>query len=499
MQLTAIKSNFNSWGASRTPLTIFLGGINLILIQWVLVREMTMVLLGTELVVLIVTISYFVGLSIGYAWSGRIRREWLAPLAVITLFVHLALPIAFRLLAGWLYGKNIFWMAFIVLPIVVPLTVSSFYSILLPLFIDNGQGRLINLYTIELAGAAVGILLLITVGTLGLEALYTAYALILIILLAALGIKLRWIGILAIMSAGWLLALPDLNARSNAYWFSQVFELENPVTVFSAYSPYQKVDIIDDADGTRYLFLNGLIDYGTTGWNRLNVVLGQIPAQLIQPQSMATVGAGSMALEGLTAQYAGHITTVELDPVELNATRKYFQSVNKTDTLQNWSFVIDDAKHFFANTTDTFDLVTMNVPAPLTGQTATLYSAPFYAGIKARLKPGGVLAASLTRTLKSQNLVTRRIGAGLLANFKHMIVVTPQSVGITFVYASDDLPFTRAQVEAALKDSGETEYTITDENGLREIVGNSDPISLDDLSIALSESSRRVIGLLEPW
>src|SRR5215813_15300229 len=45
--------------AGKTALPIvFCGGANLILIQWVLVREMTTLLLGTELVVLLVSLSY---------------------------------------------------------------------------------------------------------------------------------------------------------------------------------------------------------------------------------------------------------------------------------------------------------------------------------------------------------------------------------------------------------------------------------------------------------
>src|SRR5579871_772719 len=86
----------------RLPLSplliVFFGGANLILIQWVLVREMTALLFGTELVVLLVSVAYFLGLSVGYVLSGRIRRAWLAPLAIITLVLHLTLPIWFRLL-----------------------------------------------------------------------------------------------------------------------------------------------------------------------------------------------------------------------------------------------------------------------------------------------------------------------------------------------------------------------------------------------------------------
>ncbi len=486
------------WGTIRVPLTVFLGGVNLILIQWIMVRELTMLLLGTELVILLVSAAYFVGLSVGYLCSGKIRAAWLPTLAAGTLVLHLTLPVTLRLLSGWLYAHNTFWAAFILLPLVMPFAVSGFYSVLLPLFIDQGRGRLPDLYTVELLGAATGILALLAVDNLGLVSLYIPYTLFLLMLLASLGISFRWLSLFAVAAAIWLVALPDLDARSNAYWFSKVFGLEQPKTLFSAYSPYQKVDILEDAVGQRYLFLNGLIDYGTNNWKRLNVVLGEVPARLMHPQSMVTVGSGSMALEGLVADYVGHVTTVELDPVVLAASRQQFAAVNRVDQLRNWSYVIDDAKHFFANTTETYDLVTMNVPAPLTSQTATLYSSAFYAGVKAKLNPGGVLAVSLTRALRLENTVARRIAAGVLANFKQAIAVTPGTVGITLVFAGDDLPFTVTDMENLLRQTGEQTFSIMDEMALRVLVGTAAPITLDNLNVALEESARRVRSLLEP-
>ncbi len=463
-----------------------------------MVRELTMLLLGTELVILLVSVAYFAGLSIGYLWSGRIKLRWLPGLAAGALVLHLTLPVTLRLVSGWSYAAGVFWIAFAALPLVMPFAVSAFYSILLPLFVDNGRGRLADLYVVELLGAVTGLAILMGVGTLGLQSLYIPYTLLLLALLALLGIDLRWLAVLCIAAALWLAALPDLDARSNTYWFSQVFELEEPRTVYSTYSPYQKVDILEDAKGQRYLFLNGLIDYGTDTWKRLNVMLGEVPTRLVQPKSMVTVGSGSMALEGLVADHVGHITTVELDPVVLNASRKHFVAVNRTDQLKNWSYVIDDAKHFFANTNERYGLVTMNVPAPLTAQTATLYSSAFYAGVKARLNPGGVLVVSLTRPLRVENTVARRIAAGVLANFKEAIAITPGSVGITFVFASDALPFTAADVENLLRETGEETFSIMDETALKMLVGSASPITLDSLDIALGESARRVRRLLEP-
>src|SRR5882672_3450384 len=120
-----LKTNSVAIRGLKVPLTVFLGGVNLIIIQWIMVRELTMLLLGTEIVILIVTLAYFAGLSVGYALAGRIRYKWLPALAILTFILHLTLPVTFRLISGWLYGRDMFWLAFVLLPLLMPFTVSA--------------------------------------------------------------------------------------------------------------------------------------------------------------------------------------------------------------------------------------------------------------------------------------------------------------------------------------------------------------------------------------
>src|SRR5256885_151552 len=115
---------------------VFFGGANLILVQWVLVRELTTLLLGTELVILLVTVAYFAGLSVGYVLSGRIRRQWLPRLAVFTLAAHLTFPIWFRLIIAKLDAVGAYPLAFILLPLITPFLIPAFYSAFLPSFVD---------------------------------------------------------------------------------------------------------------------------------------------------------------------------------------------------------------------------------------------------------------------------------------------------------------------------------------------------------------------------
>jgi spermidine synthase len=469
---------------------VFFGGLNLILIQWVLVRELTALLLGTELVILLVSVAYFVGLSIGYRLAGRIGRTWLVPLGIATLALHLTLPIWFRLLVAGLDSAGAYGMAYLVLPILTPFIVSAFYSMFLPLFADNHQGDLPKLYALELFGSGIGVLILVLLGGLGLQTVYLAYSAGLLLILWALGLRPLLAGALLVVTIGWLVALPGAHFWSNARWFEQVQNLPTGTkTLFSSYSPYQKVDVLESPNGARYLFLDGLEHFGDVDGTRLNVVAGQIPASMLSPENALVLGAGSMEMAALIAEHAGQVTTVEIDPMVIDASLQYFTRVNHMDTLTNRSIVIDDAKHFLANTNVKYNLIATDLPAAYNLQTATLYSEPFYLIVSQHLAPNGVLVANLTSPFSPDDPVSRRIAAGLLRTFDDVMVVTAESVGWSFAYAGDNLPFDTAAVEAALRESGEVKYAIYDTPAVRALTGDAQPITLDSMDIVLQISA----------
>jgi len=476
---------------------VFFGGVNLILVQWVLVRELTTLLLGTELVVLLVSVAYFVGLSVGYQLAGRIRRSWLPALGVITLVLHLSLPIWFRLLVAWFDSIRAYGLAFIVLPLLTPFVVSAFYSIFLPLLVDNGEGSLPGLYALELLGSAGGVLALVLLGGLGMQAVFVLYSVGLLISLFALGMRLRWIIPLAFISGLWLTVLPGLNDWSNALWYQQIHNLPaRTTTLFSGYSAYQKVDVLESPNGTRYLFLDGLQHFGSADGSRLNVVMGQVPASLTKPGKTLVFGAGTMEMAALIADNAGHVTIVEIDPMVVSASTRYFLKYNRMDTLTNRAVIFDDAKYYIANTDSRYDLIATDLPAAFAIQTAALYAAPFYQTVAQRLMPRGVLVANLTSTFAATDDVSRRIAASLLTAFRQVIVVTSPSAGWSFAYAGNDLPFSRVQLEQALRAHGETQFIIYETDAVRFIVGDAPPITLDTMDVVLRISAEWIADRL---
>jgi spermidine synthase len=478
-----------NWQRLVPFLIVFFGGVNLVLVQWVMVREITTLLLGTELVILLISVTYFAGVSLGYRLSGRVNRRWLAPLGVLTFVLHLTLPVTFRLLVTWLGANGAYWVAFLLLPVLTPFVVSAFYSIFLPLFVDNGEGGLGSLYLMEILGTIFGVGVLVTLSELGFQTVFIIYSVGLVAILVSLGLS-RWLAaLLAAAGSIWLALFPGVNAWSNALWYTDFMAFpEGSRVIFSAYSPYQKVDVIELPDGERGLYLDGLSHFNGAFGYRLNIIVGEVPASLIQPSNALVIGGGVMKTEQLLAARGAHVTTVEIDPIVADVGARLFYQYNQMDELADRVVVVDDAKHYIANSATRFDLIVADTPAALSIQPATLYSVPFYQSIRDSLTDGGIFVGNMTSQFLPNDVISRRVAASVLEAFDEVMVVTPMSVGWSFVFAADDLPFTRAELENALRATGEAQFAIFDTAAVRAIIADAQPITLDSMDFVLQTS-----------
>jgi hypothetical protein len=66
-----------------------------------------------------------------------------------------------------------------------------------------------------------------------------------------------------------------------------------------------------------------------------------------------------------------------------------------------------------------------------------------------------------------------------------VIVVTPASVGWSFAFVSNDLPFDRQTLEVALQAHGEVQFTVMDTVAVRAVVEDAHPITLDSMDFVL--------------
>ena len=86
----------------RREAILFLCGINLAIIQFLAVRNMSSILFGTEVVVFLVTLSYFSGFSAGYFLSDRLGPRAMRWYGLLQWVTHLTLPFSLRWMAGFL-------------------------------------------------------------------------------------------------------------------------------------------------------------------------------------------------------------------------------------------------------------------------------------------------------------------------------------------------------------------------------------------------------------
>jgi spermidine synthase len=113
---------------------------------------------------------------------------------------------------------------------------------------------------------------------------------------------------------------------------------------------------------------------------------------------------------------------------------------------------------------------------------------PFYHSIHDHLTPDGIFVGNMTSSFVPGDTISRRVAASLLQVFDEVIVITPASIGWSFVFAADDLPFARAELENALRESGEVQFSTFDTPAVRAIVGDAAPITLDSMDFVLQTS-----------
>jgi len=85
-------------------------------------------------------------------------------------------------------------------------------------------------------------------------------------------------------------------------------------------------------------------------------------------------------------------TVVELVPSVPRLFGYFHADAEKVARAPNARIVIDDGRRFLARTAETFDVITMDPAPPMTAAgTSFLYSEEFYAAVKSRLKPDGIM------------------------------------------------------------------------------------------------------------
>jgi predicted membrane-bound spermidine synthase len=491
-------------------LILLLAGANLTIIQFVALREFASLVGSNEIVVLLVAAGYFLGLSVGYHGSDRLSSRALLGLGAATLALHATLPFSARWLVGALVAAG---LGGTVPPLILLLAfagLTPFYAVFLPRLIAAAEPApesllppLVRLYATELAGGALGLLLVVAVSPARQGLLLTLHlAGLVALLLLFLPRRPAAAWLLLLLPPVYLAAWPALNRASLASFYRQAFGLRDPVVLASELSPYQRVDLLQVQTGrgpSPYLYLNGNLLYGTRSLHQHNLLVSILP-RLVQetgragaPLHTLVVAGGSLDSARYLAPRPGRLQVVEIDEAVTRLARLHLQEP-RGGFPTGWDLAIDDGKHFLANWTGApFDVIAVDIPVPTHLQTALLHSDRFFALARARLAPGGIFSISLAGRLGERPTgdpdahLAHRITAGLLANFRHVAVVHADTSD--FAWASD------APLEERIVGAQARMIDFLDEEaGRRTTFGAPVLEFLDDATLRRRVGSHRPIG-----
>ena len=129
---------------------------------------------------------------------------------------------------------------------------------------------------------------------------------------------------------------------------------------------------------------------------RLQRLLGHLPALLHEePKSVLIIGFGAGISAGAFTQYDSikRIVVVEIEPKVVASSQVHFARENY-DIFNDprTEIIYDDARHFMATTTETFDVISTDPIHPWVKGAASLYTREFLQLSKQKLNPGGILA-----------------------------------------------------------------------------------------------------------
>jgi spermidine synthase len=482
---------------SRPHVVLYLVGIALSVAQFLMIRDFVSILYGEEVVIVLVTATFFLGLSAGYLLSLRLGARAFRGLFVGSVFLHLTFPFSYRYLASWLADNDAGGYAFMTLLVGYAFVFNTVFATFLPRIVaepgsgDGAEDRRLRLYyPIELAGFISGFVLVGLSWNRPLSVLLVPYWAVVGLLLHGVIGRLPLTAAFAALALLAAVFLAPLDLHSTALLYETKHGIRDAKVLYSVNSAYQKVEVVEDRRGTLHLYLDGLENLNSTDLESLNYFIALVPAALVRPEQALLIGNGTLTSVSKVYPHSGHVTSVELDAGVLQAGRLHFTPPETLATFERWELHVDDGKHFLRTTQQRFDLIVVDVPSPLTIQEAYLHSVEFYRLASRRLTPTGVIAVQLSGPLQKNNRSPARITAGLQAALPQVMVVDSERADRSFAYASFQLPFDAQAVrDFALEYDPELEVIPPEE--IRGYLEEAQPISMTSMDLVLRRGWER--------
>lgn len=474
----------------RSLLLLFLVGLGLMLLNYVLIRQMVASFADLETSALLMTLAYFTGVSLGYLRPERVTPHVVRTVLPILLVFQLVLAALGPLLTHLLVERVGRAPTYAVVFVATALGSTSLFSVFLPNAVGpEAEGsRMGRHYSAEVAGSIVGILLLFVLARAGMVAVQAAYLATFLGIAVLADVRPRALVAMATIATAFLLASGPIERWVLGTIYKASLAGGRPVQVlWSRHSPYQRVDVVAVEGAGRVLLLDGQVHFDASMHDTYSYFVAEYPARLLGRPAVCVLGCGSMSTVGRMGEGVASIRIVDLDEEVFAASRAFFGDFNRLGTLSNWTFQGDDAKHFLATTAETFDLVVDDVPPAHTRQIALLYTREFLALVRARLSPRGMLSLPTLIPVTSQHRAYgRRILATLIASFEQVYVLTVG--GSSYCLATGrSLALDEGTLRRAIDHPARDETRILLPDEARRLVEGVRPITINDMADLVHE------------
>ncbi len=166
--------------------------------------------------------------------------------------------------------------------------------------------------------------------------------------------------------------------------------------LYSGETAYQKVEVLDSSVFGRSLVLDGKTQSTELDEHIYHESLVH-PAMLLHPGPKSVFigggGEGGTLREALAHESVERVTMLDLDQEVVELCRRYLpQHHGGSFDDTRVSLYHQDAREYLASSSETFDVMVMDLVDPLEAGTAyLLYTEEYYRIAKSRLNPGGIL------------------------------------------------------------------------------------------------------------
>ncbi len=164
--------------------------------------------------------------------------------------------------------------------------------------------------------------------------------------------------------------------------------------LYSRRSSFQKIEIIRNREFGKILFLDGLVQ--TTERDEFfyhEMLVHPAMACHPAPKNVLIIGGGDGgALREVLRYPVAKAVLAEIDPLVIEACRKHFGWLRPAFRDGRAELALGDGNVYIRETRERFDVILVDSSDPV-GPSAILHQKSFYAALKKKLRPGGIIAA----------------------------------------------------------------------------------------------------------